>query len=166
MKKQIVITAKPEASDIFAYKMYHAFCTTLGIFRIVFSLVFLVLWVAAYGKINWYESLSLLGFALLNPVATPLLFWRQSKRMAEKQKERRYILSADGIQITEEKISAKIGWRSLERIAWLKGELLLYTSPYEALILPKRMMRGQEAEVLEMIKGSEACGRLRKSLLK
>lgn len=166
MSKQVVITVKPETSDIFFYKMYHAFCTKLGIFRIAFSVIFLALWGAAYGKINWYESLSLLIFALLNPVVTPLLFWRQSKRMAKKQKKQRYILSEDGITVTEEKTSAKVDWRSLEKIVWLKRELLLYISPYQALILPKRMMGGQETEVLKIIKESGAGGRLRKSLLK
>ncbi len=161
MKKKIVFNVQLKQRDIFFYKMYHTFAAVLGRFRIGFSVIFLILTVETYGRVHEYETLCLLTFALLNPVVTPLLFWSQSVKLAKGQREKRYVFTEDGFTISEGKTSAGRSWQSLERVIWSRKELLLYTSPYEALVLPRRMMGKQEEELLKLIRESGASGRLR-----
>jgi hypothetical protein len=161
MSNEIVINTKPKRTDIFNYKIYHTFFTYLGVFRILFSLGMLALAFYSFGKINWYETLCLVVLGLLNPVAAPIMFWIQSVKLEKMQAERKYAFSESGITISEGKEHATIKWRALERAIWSKRELLLYTSAYQALVVPKSSMKGRDMEIWALVKSNIDKSRVR-----
>ena len=53
--------------------------------------------------------------------------------------------------MSDGKKRADLQWENLALIVWLKKELFLYTTPTQALILPKRQMNAYEEELKKII---------------
>lgn len=148
----VVIIAHPTANDIFAYKMYHCFASIMGVGRIVFSAAFIALAVATYGKMNWLLSLAVLVVGLLNPVVTPLMFFFQAHNASATVADTMYTFSESYIHAKSGAKKADIKWHALSLAVWTHRFLLLYTSPTQALVLPRKQMQGRDAEVLAFVK--------------
>lgn len=149
-EKPIIFTIQPQARDIFVYKMYHSFVSTLGVFRLVFSLIFLVVGFVSLGKAEVLLSVVVIAFGLLNPVVTPIWFWIQSCKAARSRVPTRFCFQSENITVDDGKQRLKIAWDELALVVWLRKELFLYTAANQALVLPKRQMDGCEDALLEL----------------
>lgn len=148
----VVIVAHPTAGDIFAYKMYHGFVSAMGVGRIVFSAAFIALAVATWGTMNWLLSLAVLVVGLLNPVVTPIMFFIQAHSTATSVADTVYTFAESAIHAKSGTKKADIKWDTLALAVWTRRFLLLYTTPAQALILPRSQMQGHDAEVLAFVK--------------
>ncbi len=148
----VTVRAKPSAGDIFAYKMYHTFVCVAGVGRLIFSAIFLALGIGTLGSIDTYLSVIVLGIGLLNVLFSPLLFAYQAIKAAPALQPINYTFSEDKIVANDGKNRVELPWTGLALVVWLRKELLIYTSPREALVVPRRQMEGRDAEVLAIIK--------------
>lgn len=142
-----VIQAKPEAKDIFRYKMYHSFSSFAGVVRILISFAFILTAFATRKKTETVLFITLLSFGLLNPVITPLWFLFQSASAAKKCIQTTYTFTKDSIDAFDGKKRVKLSWNNLSLVVWLKNYLLLYTTPAQAFVIPTRQM-GSDRDVL------------------
>ena len=149
--RPVVVQCKPEAKDIFAFKMYHSFWSFLGFIRLLVSAGFLITAVLSIGRFEALLTIALFAFGLLNPFVTPILFWVQAISAAKQCIPTTYTFTEEKISLSDGKKRADLRWENLALIVWLKKELFLYTTPTQALILPKRQMNACEEELKEII---------------
>ncbi len=159
MLPPVIVQAKPEAKDIFAYKMYHSFWCFLGVMRLLVSAAFLSAALLTIGKVETYLTVALFGFGILNPVITPGWYWIQAVSAAGSCVATTYTFTEKKIRLNDGKKQAELAWESLALTVWLKKELFLYTAPAQALVLPRRQMEKEAEQLLEMIRRSSTPGR-------
>lgn len=150
----VTVKARPRAGDIFAYKMVHTFISLQGLIRIAISIAFLALGFATAGKENIFLSIAVLAIGLLNPVVTPLMFLIQANKAAKTTVPVSYSFSTEKIAAFDGKKRAEMRWDELALVVWMRKELLLYTTPFQALVLPRRDMEGKDGDVLAVIKAA------------
>lgn len=150
----VTIKISPAAADIFSYKMYHSFVSASGVLRILFSLSFIVLGLATLGRVSATLSVLVIGIGILNPVISPLMFLSQSKKAAAASTAITYTFSEEKIVASDGKKRADINWNELALVVWRKSQLLLYTLPQQALVLPRKQMSGKDGELLQIIKAA------------
>ena len=150
----ITIKVKPGLKDVFAYKMYDTFFCVKGIFRLLFSALFIALsiWLWQAGSVNPLIALVLFVVGLLNPVVTPMMYLSQAISAADRAIPVIYSFTPEKINAYDGKKRAALNWDMLHKLVWTRKRLLIYTSPRGALILPIAQMSGKETEVLSMIK--------------
>lgn len=156
----VVVQVKPETKDIFAFKMYHSFWSFLGVMRILVSAAFLVTAILSVGRFETLLTVVLFAFGLLNPVITPVLFWIQADSEAKRCITTTFTFTSQKIFANDGKKKAEIHWDDLALTVWLKRELFLYTTPAQALILPKRQMKDEADVLLEIVKASATPNRI------
>lgn len=152
--KTVAVRAKPGVKDIFAYKMYHTFVSFAGIGRILFSAIFIALGIGTAGSTETYLTVLMIAIGLLNVLVTPLLFLFQSAKAAGSNSPITYTFTEEKILANDGKKRAELNWGGLALVVWLRRELLIYTTPYEALVLPRRQMEGKDSEILDIIEKS------------
>lgn len=155
-----VVHVKPTAKDIFFYKMYHSFGTFTGILRILVSTVFIVTAILTFRRVETLLTVLLFFFGLLNPVITPLWFLIQSSSAAATCIRTKYTFSPAKIEISDGKKRVSIHWEELSLVVLLKHELLLYTTPTQALVLPNEQMGTERDKVFEIIQANQNPKRL------
>lgn len=148
----VSVTAQPDAKDIFAYKMYHTFVCAMGIARLLISAAFIALGIGTAGKISVVLTVICLGIGALNPIVTPIMYLLQSAKAAAVAVPVTYSFTAEKIIANEGKKRAELTWDNIALIVWMKKEMLIYSTPYQALVLPRRQMEGKDGDVLAMLK--------------
>ena len=150
----VSVKVKPDAGDIFSYKMYHSFCSLQGVFRIALSVLFLIVGFLTFGHVDLILSLSVLAFGILNPVVSPIMFLIQAKQSEATLKPITYTFFQDKIIANDGKKRIDLNWDQLALIVWRKKAMYIYTAPTQALILPRRAMNGKDNDILGMIHNS------------
>lgn len=148
------VKVKPDAGDIFSYKMYHSFCSLQGVFRIILSVIFLVVGFLTFGHVDLILSFAVLAFGILNPIVSPIMFMIQARQSASALKPVTYTFSQEKITANDGKKRVDLNWDQLALIVWRKKAMYIYTAPTQALILPRRAMDGKDDAILAIIQGS------------
>lgn len=147
----LTVNIKPGVTDIFNYEMYHAFSGLRGALRLIISLLILLVAGAAFGKVELVLVLALAAIGLLNPVVTPIWLFIKSVRMAAIQLPATYNLSKNVFSVEQGTVTRTVPWDVLALTVWQRNNLILYTGPQTALILPRRQLKGIEKEVKAII---------------
>lgn len=150
----VIVKIKPGTGDIFAYKMYHSFISVQGLFRVLLSAAFLALGLATVGRVSAFLSAAVIGIGILNPVVTPLMFLAQASRASRGLSGVSYTFSAEKIVASDGKRRSEMKWDELALVVWTRRELFIYTTPFEALVLPRGQMEGKDGELLRIIKAA------------
>lgn len=150
-EESVTIKAQPGAKDIFAYKIYHSFVSIAGLCRIIISLAFIVAGISTLGNVEPYLTIIVFVIGLLNVVVTPLIFLYQAIRLAKGISVVSYTFSSANIVLSDGEKRGELSWESVPLVVWLPSELFLYSSPYEAFVLPRRQMEDKDEEVLNII---------------
>lgn len=150
----VTITALPNSMDIFIYKMYHSFVSAAGVARILFSVIFIAIGIATIGEVSYLLTVLVLALGILNPVVTPIMFFAQSLNSANNLTAICYSFSDRGIVVSNGKDRSLLKWDELALVVLIRRELLIYTSPSQALVVPRRQMGKDEETILSVIRRS------------
>ena len=148
----IAISAHPALADIFIYKMYHSFVSAAGVVRILISLIFIAVGLGTIGSVSPLLSVLVLALGILNPIITPLMFLIQSIKSADSIIKVSYSFSDKGISLSDGKKRTNLGWDELSLIVLIRRELLIYTSPVQAFVIPRKQIGAEEEPLLSLIK--------------
>ena len=146
--RPIIVQARPEAGDIFIYKMYHSFCSFTGVLRLLISAAFLVTAILSIGRFEALLTITLFIFGSLNPIVTPIMYWAQACSAARQCITTTYSFTEEKIHINDGKKHADYLWQDFALLVWLKKELFLYSTPTQAFILPRHDI-GEAADALQ-----------------
>ena len=144
----VELTVKINAGDLYDYMLMHTYNSAAGLlgsavgaFLVVFALVqqqwlYLVLGLIMLFYLPWTLFIKSRRQILNNPTF---------------QEPLQYILDEEGLTVTQGELQEKMAWGDMHKAASSNRSIILYTSPVNATIFPKRDLGDKRFAVIEMI---------------
>lgn len=155
-KKEIKFSVQMTPAVMFDFSYWHSYHGIYGIINYGLSLIGLIALLAGFGQGNLAITLLLVALALLFPVINPLLLYYKSavqvKMSPMFQKPLQYRFDENGIAVSQDNQTDSAAWDAVLLIRETKKNLILYMGAANAMILPKKDMEGQEADVKNLLR--------------
>lgn len=144
----IELDVKIEANDLYDYMLRHSYNSAVGIIGSCFGALIIVL---AVLTTQWVY----LVFGLIILLYLPwTLFFRSKRQVLSNpsfQQPLHYLLDDQGLTISQGEDSVQYLWEEMHKAVSTSRSIILYTSPINATIFPKRQLQDQKIAVIEMI---------------
>lgn len=144
----IELDVKIEANDLYDYMLRHSYNSAVGIIGSCFGALIIVL---AVLTTQW----GYLIFGLIILLYLPwTLFFRSKRQVLSNpsfQQPLHYQLDDRGLTISQGEDSVQYLWGEMHKAVSTGRSIILYTSPINATIFPKRQLADQKIAVIEMI---------------
>ena len=144
----INLTVKIEAGDLYDYMLMHSYNSPAGLLGSTFGAVLIIF---AFATTQWI-------FAVLGVVMLLYLPWtlfvksrRQILTNPSFQEPLRYTLDEEGLTVSQGEAQERMDWENMHKAVSTGRSIILYTSPVDATIFPKRQLGEERTAVVEMI---------------
>lgn len=144
----IKLTVKIEAGDLYDYMLRHSYNSPAGLLGSAFGAMLVV-----FAVLSRQWMFLALGAVMLLYLPWSL-FVRSRRQMLNNpsfQEPLEYILDEEGLTITQGGEEAKQAWGDMYKAVSTGRSIILYTSPVNATIFPRRQMGERKEAVIEMI---------------
>ena len=142
------LDVKIESKDLYDYMLRHSYNSPSGILGSCFGALLVVLAVLTGQWMYLVFGISMLAYL------TWTLFLRSKKQAltnAGFQKPLHYVLDDTGITISQGEESVQYLWEEMVKAVSTGRSIILYTSPVNATLFPRRELGDKTAAVIEMI---------------
>ena len=144
----INLTVKIEAGDVYDYMLMHSYNSPAGLLGSTFGAVLIIF---AFATTQWI-------FAVLGVVMLLYLPWtlfvksrRQILTNPSFQEPLQYTLDEEGLTVSQGEAQERMDWENMHKAVSTGRSIILYTSPVNATIFPKRQLGEERTAVVEMI---------------
>ena len=144
----INLTVKIEAGDLYDYMLMHSYNSPAGLLGSTFGAVLILF---AFAPTQWI-------FAVLGVVMLLYLPWtlfvksrRQILTNPSFQEPLQYTLDEEGLTVSQGEAQERMDWENMHKAVSTGRSIILYTSPVNATIFPKRQLGEERTAVVEMI---------------
>ena len=142
------LTVKIEAGDLYDYMLMHSYNSPAGVVGSTFGAILILF---AIMTEQWI-------FLVLGVVMLLYLPWtlfiksrRQILSNPSFQEPLDYILDEEGLTVSQGEAMEKMAWEDMHKAVSTGRSIILYTSPVNATLFPKRQLGDQKMAVIEMI---------------
>ncbi len=154
-KKQISFSVQMTWKEIYKFTMYHTYHSFAGIFGLVLSIIALVDLVISFNELSDQSKTILTIVAAWFLIFEPLRMLVRSKSQIKLSKAYKkpldYILSGEGITVSQDDESQTIDWNRLLKIVETKSQILVYSNRINAFIFPKECFKEDLLAAREMM---------------
>ena len=143
----IEVDVKIQAGDLYDYLLMHTYNGVSGLLGGCFGALLVVI---AMMRKQWL----LLAAGILVLLYLPWTLYVKSRKQVLQpmfQETLHYKLDEEGITISQRGQEQKLGWEQMVKAVSTSKSIIIYTSPVNATILPKRDLKDQKAAVMEVI---------------
>lgn len=142
------LTVKIEAGDLYDYMLRHSYNSPAGIVGSTFGAVLILF---AFATKQWLFVV--LGLVMLLYLPWTLFLKSRSQILSNPafQEPLRYMLDEEGLTVSQGEQQEKMAWGDMHKAVSTSRSIILYTSPVNATIFPKRQLGDSKAAVIEMI---------------
>ena len=144
----VELTVKINAGDLYDYMLMHTYNSAAGLLGSGFGAVLVI-----YALSTQQWMFLVLGIIML--VYLPWTLFLKSRRQILSnptfQEPLQYILDEEGLTVSQGEVSEKLAWGDMYKAVSTNKSIILYTSPVNATIFPKRDMGEKKTAVIEMI---------------
>lgn len=144
----VEVTVKITAGDLYDYMLKHNYNSPAGVLG---STVGALMVLVALANQQWLYLV--LGAILL--LYLPWTLFVKSRRQILSNpafaEELQYTLDEAGLTVSQGEESASIAWADMHKAVSTNKSIILYTSPVNATIFPKRDLGDKKMAVIEMI---------------
>ena len=144
----INLTVKIEAGALYDYMLMHSYNSPAGLLGSTFGAVLIIF---AFATTQWI-------FAVLGVVMLLYLPWtlfvksrRQILTNPSFQEPLQYTLDEEGLTVSQGEAQERMDWENMHKAVSTGRSIILYTSPVNATIFPKRQLGEERTAVVEMI---------------
>lgn len=142
------LTVKINAGDLYDYMLRHSFNSPSGILGSTFGAVLIV-----YAVMSGRWAFIVLGLVML--LYLPWTLFIKSRRQILSnpgfQDALEYTLDDRGLTVAQGEESVTFAWEDMQKAVSTSRSIILYTSPVNATIFPKRELGDLKAAVIEVI---------------
>ncbi len=135
-------------SALYDYNMYHTYTGAAGIVGTAAGAVFIILYAAYMQPVYLVAGLLLI---LYSPVMLYINSCKQIKLNPVYKKPLHYVLDEEGVTVTSGDESLSVPWSDMYRARSTNQSILLYTGPKSAWVFPKKDLKEQRYDVIEII---------------
>ena len=143
----VEVDVKITAGDLYDYMLMHTYNSAAGLLGSAFGAVLLIY---ALGTKQWLFLV--LGIVLL--LYLPWTLFIKSRRQALNpmfQEPLHYLLDEEGLTVSQGEEEGNMAWADMYKAVSTNKSIILYTSPVNATIFPKRDLGDKKMAVIEMI---------------
>ena len=144
----VELDVKISAGDLYDYMLMHTYSSFSGLFGSLVGALLIVL--AAYTG----QFLFVIVGAVLLLYLPWTLFIKSRQQVLTNpvfKQPLHYMLDEQGLHISQGEVASAIGWEDMVKAVSTGRSIILYTSPVNATIFPRKQMGDQTAAVIEMI---------------
>lgn len=142
------LTVKIEAGDLYDYMLMHSYNSPAGVVGSTFGAL-LVLF--AFMTSQWIFLI--LGVVMLLYLPWTLFIKSQRQILSNPsfQEPLEYTLDEEGLTVSQGEAQEKMAWEDMHKAVSTGRSIILYTSPVNATLFPKRQLGDQKMAVIGMI---------------
>lgn len=144
----INLTVKIEAGDLYDYMLMHSYNSPAGILGSAFGAVLIIF---ALATRQWIFVILGLVMLLYLPWTLFVRSRRQILSNPSFQEPLQYSLDDEGLTVSQGDAQEKMNWENMHKAVSTGRSIILYTSPVNATIFPKRQLGENITGVIEMI---------------
>ena len=144
----INLTVKIEAGDLYDYMLMHSYNSPAGLLGSTFGAVLIVF---AFATRQWIFVVLGLVMLLYLPWTLFIKSRRQILANPSFQEPLQYTLDEEGLTVSQGEAQEKMGWEDMHKAVSTGRSIILYTSPVNATIFPKKQLGEERMAVVEMI---------------
>ena len=152
VKFSVLVTVK----DMFLFLVHHSYRGVSLLADAIVTFGAIGLLIAGFGKGDPVKTVALILVALLFTVVHPLQLYMKARKQVKKnevfKKPLDYVLTDEGITLSQEEQSQSITWADVYQVKEYKSQILVYTGRVYAFVWPKSALAECEAEVKELFK--------------
>lgn len=141
------LTVKIEAGDLYDYMLRHSYNSPAGILGSAFGAVLII-----FALMTKQWLFIVLGLVMLLYLPWTLFLKSRSQSLNPAfQEPLHYTLDDEGLCISLGDQQEKMAWEYMYKAVSTSRSIILYTSPVNGTIFPKRQLGDKQAAVVEMI---------------
>lgn len=144
----VELTVKINAGDLYDYMLMHTYNSAAGLLGSAFGAVLVVF---ALSTQQWLYLVLGLIMLLYLPWTLFVKSRRQILSNPAFQEPLQYTLDEEGLTVAQGELQEKMAWGDMYKAASTNRSIILYTSPVNATIFPKRDLGEQRSAVIEII---------------
>lgn len=136
-----------KARDLYDFMLMHNYSQASGVFGSTVGALMIV-----SGIYMKYWLLLIAGVVVL--LYLPWVLFVKSAQQATNpmfQEPLRYVLDEQGITVSQGEMTSSQSWEEMRRVVSTTKSIIIYTSPVNAMIFPKRQMNDKKSLVIEII---------------
>jgi len=153
--KEVKFSVQMKTAYMFDFLYWHSYHGITGIINYALSFAGIAALIAGFGKGNTLVTVMLVALALLFTVINPLTLLYKAVRQVKKSplfaKPLHYTFHADGFTISQEEKTDFAKWEAIVFIRETQKSIILYLGAANALILPKKDIGNQLADLKALI---------------
>lgn len=142
------LTIKIEAGDLYDYMLRHSYNSPAGILGSTFGAVLILF---ALATEQWIFIVLGLVMLLYLPWTLFLKSRTQSLTNPAFQEPLLYTLDEEGLAVSQGEAQERMAWADLHKAVSTGRSIILYTSPVNATIFPRRQLGDRQAALIGMI---------------
>ena len=154
--KEVKFSVQVTVKDMFAFLMHHSYRGGALIADAVVTFGAIGLLIAGFGKGDPVKTVALIFVAMLFTVVHPLQLYNRARKQVKNnevfKKPLDYVLTDEGITLSQGEQSQSITWGDVYQVKECKSQILVYTGRVYAFVWPKRELAECESEVRELFK--------------
>lgn len=144
----IHLTVKIEAGDLYDYMLMHSYNSPAGLLGSTFGAVLIIF---TFATRQWIFAALGLVMLLYLPWTLFIKSRRQILANPSFQEPLQYTLDEEGLTVSQGEAQEKMGWEDMHKAVSTGRSIILYTSPVNATIFPKKQLGEERMAVVEMI---------------
>lgn len=149
--------------DMYRFQMRHAYICLTGLIAVLVSLLcFLILLFRHDEYVYTTNILLFLGGMLFTVIQPFILLWKSYKIIALTptfKEPLEYLIDSQGVHVSQNEETADLAWDMVIKVIETKTQLVIYNSPKNGFILPKKQLGDDYDAIKRYIKEnvSEYC---------
>lgn len=154
--KEVKFSVQIKVNDMFNFLMHHSYRGVSLLADAIVTFGAIGLLIAGFGKGDPAKTFALVFVALLFTVIHPLQLYSRAKKQVKNnkvfQKPLEYVLTDEGISLSQGEETQSFSWADVYQIKENKSQIFVYTGRVYACVWPKRELKECEDEVRELFK--------------
>lgn len=156
--KEVKFSVQMKTVYMFDFLYWHSYHGVTGIINYALSFAGIAALIAGFGKGNTFITVMLIALAALFTVVNPLSLLYKASRQVKKStmfaKPLYYKFDTRGFSISQDNNSDSADWNQVVFIRETGKSIILYLGAANALILPKKEIGGQLADLKKLIRAA------------
>lgn len=156
--KEVKFSVQMKTVYMFDFLYWHSYHGVTGIINYALSFAGIAALIAGFGNGNAFITVMLIALAALFTVVNPLSLLYKASRQVKKStmfaKPLYYKFDTRGFSISQDNNSDSADWNQVVFIRETGKSIILYLGAANALILPKKEIGGQLADLKKLIRAA------------
>ncbi len=144
-----------QPKDLFRFNMRQTYTTMQGPISIILAILVFVMAGISFGRSSILYGILYIAAGVIFIFYIPISLWLRAKRTIQTNavlsKELHYIISEQGVKVTQGEEEGELPWEHVYKVISTKHQVLIYSTRVNAYIIPKNLITEQYDKLKELM---------------